>query len=111
MRGWASSRRGGLVLGRRPVVPAGGAVGLGQVVPVGPDGRLQRAGVANQFGRVVELPGRVGHEPEQVPCVGVRRVGGEDLAVEDLGLVQPPGPVVLDGRLHQVVEVRVGHGV
>ena len=104
----AVERKGRGVVGSRPLVPAGGAVDLGQVVAVGPNGRLERAGVRDQLGRVVELAGVAGDDPQQVPSVRVTGVRGQHPAVDQLRFVQPAGLVVLDGRAHQGLQVRVG---
>jgi len=64
--------------------------------------RIERDGLANPFHCQVMAPGLVGDETEKVQRSGMVWLHLQDLAVERLGIRQPPCPVVLGRDLERL---------
>ena len=83
--------------GRGLAEPAALAAGAAEVGVVGADGRVQRDGCGDAGDGHVILAPLVGDDAEQVQAVGMGRVGGEQVLVEALGLVEVAAAVEGDG--------------
>src|SRR5580704_8343599 len=88
--------RGALETGRGLHEFALGAEHIAEIVVRFGKLRLERDRALEQFGgvRSAEL---MGDDAEAVETAGMVRIGGADLAVEPLGLGEPPRPVMIEG--------------
>jgi hypothetical protein len=50
---------------------------------------------------VLMLPRLRGDQPEQMQRIGIARLALQELAIDDLGLAQPPGLVMLETSFEQ----------
>jgi hypothetical protein len=66
-------------------------------------------GPANQIHRNVAASCLPGDDAEVMKRARVVWLLGEDLAIELLGLVQPPGLVMLQGNCHRLLNRRISH--
>jgi len=78
------------------------------VVEIGIVGILLNRSADELDGRLMVLH-LVSQHAEQVKRIGVSRVGGEDLAIQRLGVLQPPCLVMMQGFLQRAIRVHRGY--
>ena len=88
--------RGALETGRGLHEIAAGAEHIAEIVVYLGDIRLERHRALEQFGGV-RPPELVGNDAEPVETADMVRIGGADLAIQALGVGQPPCFVMIEG--------------
>ena len=85
-----------------PVHLAQHAVDQGQIGMVGSGGRIEGDGTPDPFGRPNRIALLIGDHAEQVQCVGVVWLSGQDATIRLGRLVQEAALVLLDGQCQLV---------